>query len=996
MPDARYYANRIAQRNSSRLQQAAQNPENLRLAFNIRKNLVNLGDDESVLDQGKNILGRTFDVLSRPLYTVANVIDEQVENARKDAGTVESVKDIFTSAWKGISGKEKTTFSKVLDTAGVKNKAVKGVGGFALDVALDPLSYLGVGVVKKLAKEGVEAAAGEAASNVVKIGTRRGTELSKLSKLAGKEARQEAKLVEKINDKAKLNEIESNARKGFLEEEAIKAADLIRQTSATGRPGTVGLKYMGVPIGPQSTALYEAGSAVGRLAGSTRIGSTLNKAFRPTATFSGGTNDIKRTIEAAGMQEAERVGTIFTRGGVLDDFEVPAFKSLSKEQAGRVARALESGADLSREGLQHFVVAARKIFDRFHDIENGMAITPELPLREADDYIENYVPHFYDETTTDKFAAQNFERGRKSEIRKLTKLHRERLLNTTKKNVARALADKETVDSVVSSAVNEAKKQGIKNAKELEEVKQVSIRNYAQEIANRTHADYVTTNTKVTSQTLEKAKEAGLNPITDIREIMAREIHKHVQTTGRIKFANAIAHEFGTPLTESLAQRLGMRKARYKYLPDDVYFPKEIAKILDRMDEVFYKGDEATTQLLQLYDDVLGKIKFVQTVANPGHHMRNMMSDISFNFLDGVVSSKPYRTSFQILKKAQGADGVLSLGENIDDISAMRESLQGLSEIPVKVGKRDFTGEDIYNWFVEHGAKSGFYRSELVTKPGGIAEKIRHVGEVREDFIRLAHFIDAFQKEGKNLTKNSSIDSIHNAAQRAAQRVRKFNIDYGDLTPFERRTMKRVIPFYTFMRKNIPLQVENLFLRPGRQMVAPKFINNLGTALGQEEPGMFGLSTLPNYMRDAMSVRIMGEGEGRNGIYWNPQSLFPVMDLNEFFGHGTPKEMVERQLSGITPLAQIPIQQTTNYNFYTGRPHNKGLMQTLLETSPVGRYSYGVASGEQSPVSTRLTNWFTGLGLTSLNSGMQRGELRRQEDIIQRLLREQRERGIPL
>ena len=76
----------------------------------------------------------------------------------------------------------------------------------------------------------------------------------------------------------------------------------------------------------------------------------------------------------------------------------------------------------------------------------------------------------------------------------------------------------------------------------------------------------------------------------------------------------------------------------------------------------------------------------------------------------------------------------------------------------------------------------------------------RKVGEHIEDNARLAHFI-------------SKLDETGNAAQAAAS-VRKYLFDYGDLTPFERKVMKRVHAFYTFTRKNTPLQFEELVRNP--------------------------------------------------------------------------------------------------------------------------------------------------------------------------------------
>lgn len=78
----------------------------------------------------------------------------------------------------------------------------------------------------------------------------------------------------------------------------------------------------------------------------------------------------------------------------------------------------------------------------------------------------------------------------------------------------------------------------------------------------------------------------------------------------------------------------------------------------------------------------------------------------------------------------------------------------------------------------------------------------RKIGETIEGNARLGHFINM-------------VDNGLDFGQ-AAFSVKKHLFDYGHLTPFEQRWMKRIIPFYTFMRNNVPLQMENVVTQPGK------------------------------------------------------------------------------------------------------------------------------------------------------------------------------------
>ena len=120
-----------------------------------------------------SFLTRVFDILSRPMYATSNALmarvkAEQAANRSTDITDLNYVpiigKEWWASMtegeamWRGLSGQDKTDPFQILDTAHPDmNPIAKGVLGFALSVALDPTSYIGVGAVKSVGKSiGVE------------------------------------------------------------------------------------------------------------------------------------------------------------------------------------------------------------------------------------------------------------------------------------------------------------------------------------------------------------------------------------------------------------------------------------------------------------------------------------------------------------------------------------------------------------------------------------------------------------------------------------------------------------------------------------------------------------------------------------------------------------------------------------------------------------------------------------------------------------------------
>ena len=166
------------------------------------------------------------------------------------------------------------------------------------------------------------------------------------------------------------------------------------------------------------------------------------------------------------------------------------------------------------------------------------------------------------------------------------------------------------------------------------------------------------------------------------------------------------------------------------------------------------------------------------------------------------------------------------------------------------------------------------------------------VGRHMEDNSRLAHFIQ----------KRINGDD----AGRAAQSVKRFLFDYTELTPFERDTMKMFIPFYTWARKNIPLQIEQIINQPERYARIPKLMNEVSGISGDAEN-----IPQPDYFQEVNATRLPWNSNDQ------PQFLaqdLPFQDLNRL----NTKDM----LSNMTPFLKVwaELLPPGGANFFTERP----------------------------------------------------------------------------
>lgn len=98
-----------------------------------------------------------------------------------------------------------------------------------------------------------------------------------------------------------------------------------------------------------------------------------------------------------------------------------------------------------------------------------------------------------------------------------------------------------------------------------------------------------------------------------------------------------------------------------------------------------------------------------------------------------------------------------------------------------------------------------------------------------ENNSRLAHFI----------AKSRELGDFDDAAAS----VRKYLFDYADLTPFEQSVMRRVMPFYTFMRKNTPLWLGAFFTDPVKYSRLEQWRKTMYDATGRPDMGV-----VPSYL----------------------------------------------------------------------------------------------------------------------------------------------------
>ncbi len=173
----------------------------------------------------------------------------------------------------------------------------------------------------------------------------------------------------------------------------------------------------------------------------------------------------------------------------------------------------------------------------------------------------------------------------------------------------------------------------------------------------------------------------------------------------------------------------------------------------------------------------------------------------------------------------------------------------------------------------------------------------RTVGSAIENQARLVNFIANLRNTGDVML--------------AAKRTKQFLFDYNALTNFERSVLRRIIPFYTFTRKNLELQVKTLMTTPGRTGAQITAVNNLGEAIsGGAQLTDEERAALPDWVKTGINVLTKKKGE----------------TVNILSSFGTPIEAPFQQLQSnvllgsVSPLIRVPVEQMSGHSFFQGKP----------------------------------------------------------------------------
>jgi hypothetical protein len=448
---------------------------------------------------------------------------------------------------------------------------------------------------------------------------------------------------------------------------------------------------------------------------------------------------------------------------------------------------------------------------------------------------------------------------------------------------------------------------------------------------------------------VEAAKKAGLKVEEDIfKNLLYRKAKQGRQLT-RHYFRVDLVNHFGirTRSSVSEARTKGLKEVAEKDLPagielkpgERIVIDSDIEKVYKDFSEMLKRG--ADEDILWVVDKMTRFFKIANTLPYPAFHVRNMISDFFMGAMDGV---KP---------------------KDYTDITS-KWFKRGTSTI--KIGGEDMAYMDLLGLYEKHAASGTFMDTDInifskradvektvpqvIGDPRNWPQGLVKMSEKREDWGRLVHFKRALDDEltAAKLKYKDPQRALDAAVQAAVFRVNKYKFDYSALTRAEKGVMKRVMPFYTYLRKAAPTILEAALISPSHMGKVQNFLENYAPS----EDGNRNM-LLPDYLEKGGFAQLT-DGDSPYGF------TASVLPTNIF------KDLSTNPVDKLTPLIQGLFEAKSKKDTFTGKKIDGGwdMIKSNIRVFPL---IDNLTKADKSRTD-KLLNFF-GIPLTHVTEQMQ-------------------------
>jgi hypothetical protein len=319
----------------------------------------------------------------------------------------------------------------------------------------------------------------------------------------------------------------------------------------------------------------------------------------------------------------------------------------------------------------------------------------------------------------------------------------------------------------------------------------------------------------------------------------------------------------------------------------NLVFEPEVAAHLNKTLETALMP-EGLSKFLKTFDTVQGYWKAITLSIFPSYHTRNVVGNIWNNYLAGLSNPRFYQDAIKYQMKAT---------------------------IPLKFGGIEYSRDELTRLMTDYGILNrGFIATEVpqeVRSLGKIGGQARTLPGVKQGFIvgtslennaRIAHFMWRLDAGDSPL--------------RATRSVKKYLFDYATgLTPFEKSVMRRIFPFYSWTRFNVPLQLQALVTNPRPFVRLAEVVRTSREDTADTRLDSFQRDLLPDFIKENSGIPTRTDKNG-NPEYFLLGGWLPAGDLEML---GRPDGILDKALGLLSPFIKEPIEQAFNYDSFLKR-----------------------------------------------------------------------------
>lgn len=355
--------------------------------------------------------------------------------------------------------------------------------------------------------------------------------------------------------------------------------------------------------------------------------------------------------------------------------------------------------------------------------------------------------------------------------------------------------------------------------------------------------------------------------------------------------------------------------------------PQQVGRDIERVVRGFTAPEEAS-RFAEYIDRFTSLWKMGQTSLWPAFHFRNFVSGMYQNFIGEALSFDSLLDAHHIQRRGsviQGLAAKVPMFRGMTDEQATQRLRELMFAHDISGYRQGLTSETLGD--AVGSPFGGIPGADPIFRAPHAGTTLRQrLNPLRSSAITGGEDVFAGERIGRDLAKyveglnrgTAFIELLKRGVDpgEAAGRTLALQVDYRNLSKFEKTYMRRAVPFYAFSRGVLPFTVEELISKPGGRL--GRTIMTASKLHNQDE-------YTPDYVADTASVKLATLPDGSKRFLTGFGLMFEdPAQLNPLSSSGVRGTLLEA-LSRTNPLIKGPLEWATGQTFFQrsgpgGRP----------------------------------------------------------------------------